>query len=445
MAKSVVKKLTVPFQKFFELESSGGIILIFCTLIALLLANSAWSETYFSFWETKLSIGFGEHVLSKSILIWVNDALMAIFFFVVGLEIKREIMAGELSSPAQASLPIVAALGGMIIPALFFILLAGGGEEGISKGWGIPMATDIAFSLGILKLLGKRVPLTLKIFLTAFAIVDDIGAVLVIALFYTSEIVWSALMIAGALYVVLVLFNVFYMKNIALYMLIGAVIWFFFLKSGIHPTVAGVMVAFVIPARRKINIHDFLDHIKLGLNNFSSSQTESKIVLTSVQINAINTIEEASEKVQSPLQRIENELHGMVIFFIMPVFALANAGVAFGENFTVALTSTLTISIAVSLVLGKVLGITLFTWIGVKTKITSLPTGTKWIHIIGLGFLGGIGFTMSLFIANLAFGQGLLLDEAKIGILIASLIAGLAGYFILKTSLRDIPPDQEEE
>lgn len=439
-SRRVVRKVIAPFQRFFELESSGGILLIISTIIALILANSGFRDEYFDFWNLKLTIGVGDTILSKSLVFWVNDALMAIFFFVVGLEIKREILAGELSSPSQASLPIFAALGGMVVPALAFIVIVGGGTG--NEGWGIPMATDIAFSLGILKLLGNRVPLSLKIFLTAFAIVDDIGAVLIIALFYTADLDTSALILAALFYAVVIIFNIFYLRNIMFYMLVGAIVWFFFLKSGIHPTVAGVLLAFAIPAKRKIDAGEFVDQLDYSMEQFNASgHAKSKIILNPSQIAAISTIESSAEKVQSPLQRLENQLHGVVIFLIMPIFALANAGVELTGDLSAAFTSPVTLGIMAGLVIGKVIGVTLFSWIGVKMKLAFLPANVKWKQILGLGFLGGIGFTMSLFIANLAYLDAELLNSAKIGILFGSLISGFIGYFLLRSTLKEALPE----
>lgn len=429
-----VKNIVKPVEKFLHMEASGGILLILATVAAMIWVNSMWSGSYFQLWERHLSIGLGDFLLSKELTIWVNDALMAIFFFFVGLEIKREMLAGELTSLREASLPISAAIGGMLIPASMFVLL-NLGKTG-TEGWGIPMATDIAFSIGILTLLGKRVPVSLKVFLTALAIVDDIGAVLVIAVFYSAEIYWNYLIYAGGLYIILLIFNFFYLRYIPLYIIIGIVMWYYFLKSGIHPTVCGVLVAFTIPARRKINLSDFIQRTRFGLSSIEKSEIpESHMILNTKQINTINIIEEASDKVQSPLQRLENSLHDWIIFFIMPVFALANAAVVFETGILDVVTSHISLNIAASLVFGKALGITFFAWLAVKMKMASFPKGVRLPHILGVGFLGGIGFTMSLFITNLAFDVPVMIQEAKLGILLASFVAGVSGYLLLKYTL----------
>lgn len=424
-----------PIQRFFKIEASGGIILLFSTVIALVWANSPWGHTYHEFWEgNKLTLGIGDFVLSKTFHHWINDGLMAIFFFVVGLEIKREMLTGELSSIKKASLPIAAAIGGMVVPALFYVILNKNPET--SGGWGIPMATDIAFSLGVLTLLGKRVPLALKVFLVAFAIVDDLGAVLIIAFFYTADLEVNYLLYGLGLFLLLVIFNRIRIRAVYPYMAIGWVIWYFFLKSGIHPTIAGVLIAFTIPIYRKIQVSTFKNRIDCNLQQFHGDDKEDKTTtLNHHQLAAIDNMESEMHKVQSPLQYLEHTLHGFVTFLVMPVFALANAGVAFHGSFADVF-SALSLQIEVSLVLGKVLGILIFAYLSVKLGIAVLPTNTKWINIVGLGLLGGMGFTMSLFIANLAFVSPEHLDPAKIGILIGSLISGVAGYFILRSTLK---------
>ncbi len=429
--KSVFETIKDPFQRFFRTEASSGILLIVFTLIALVWANSPWGNIYTSLWAKKLTIGFGEFNISETLGHWINDGLMAIFFFVVGLEIKREIVAGELSSLKQASLPIAAAIGGMLVPALIFVFLVGDGNG--SEGWGVPMATDIAFSLGILSLLGKRVPLSLKIFLTAFAIVDDLGAVLIIAIFYNSGIVLNALFIAGALVFVLLLLNYFRLNAISLYILIGFILWYFFLVSGVHPTLAGVILAFLIPQHRKVMGDEFVLYMRENLDEFKKD-CNGAIYLSNKQMVAIDKMEMLTKKVQSPVQELEHSLHGFVSYFVMPVFALANAGIILTSGDTGILNS-LSYSILLALVLGNLIGISLASWIVIKTGLASLPKNVKWINLIGIAMLGGMGFTMSLFISNLAFSDPELLNQAKIGILIGSLIAGVSGYLILRFTL----------
>lgn len=430
-------KILSPFQRFFKMEASGGILLIICTLFALIWANSPWAENYFSLWQEKLSISFFSFSLSKPLILWINDGLMAVFFFMVGLEIKREILVGELSSLKQASLPILAAIGGMVVPATLFIIFQNGGEG--SSGWGIPMATDIAFALGVLMLLGKRVPLSLKVFLTALAIIDDIGAVLVIALFYTSAIAWNALIIAGIGLAILIILNLLNIKTVGIYLFIGLIIWYQFLVSGIHPTIAGVLVAFTIPVNSKINLKDFLNRLKQEVSVLNVDEVPGhSTFLSKKMLHGIDDLEANAASVIPPAQKLEHRLHGFVMFFIMPVFAIANAGVSFGSEFLQTLTSNLTFSIIMGLVVGKSVGIFIFSWLAVKLKWASLPENTGFKHIFGIGLLAGIGFTMSLFISGLAFESTSIIDNAKIGILIASLIAGISGYIILHKSISPV-------
>jgi len=434
-SKNILDNLLDPFRRFLKIEASGGILLLAFTVFALVWANSRWGHYYHEFWEQHLTIGIGSFKLSKTLLHWINDGLMVIFFFVVGLEIKRELIAGELSSIKQASLPIAAAIGGMLVPALIFIFVNTNNASEV--GWGIPMATDIAFSLGVLSLLGKRVPISLKVFLVAFAIVDDIGAVMVIALFYSGEIYWNYLLIGLALFILLVVFNKLDIRYIPAYMIVGWVVWFMFLKSGIHPTIAGVLIAFSIPMRRKIDVLTFRKRMDDNLKIFCpGDDCSNKITLTGGQLAAIDNMENELVQVQSPVQSLEHTLHRFVTFFVMPLFALTNAGVVFHASGFSDFFGELSGTIELSLILGKVIGISFFTWLSVKIGIGVLPANVKWIHIIGLGFLGGMGFTMSLFISNLAFSRPLLLDPAKIGILTGSLIAGILGYIVLNATLK---------
>jgi Na+:H+ antiporter, NhaA family len=432
--KSQLNDILNPIQSFFKIEASGGIILLLFTVIALVWANSPWGQIYHDLWENKLSIGVGNFEISKSILHWVNDGLMAIFFFVVGLEIKRELLAGELSSIKKASLPIAAAIGGMIVPAVIYIVI--NTNPATETGWGIPMATDIAFSLGILSLLGKRVPLALKVFLIAFAIVDDLGAVLIIAFFYSGEIEWNYLFVAFGLILLLVIMNRLHIRTMHLYMVVGWIIWFLFVKANMHPTIAGVLIAFTIPVKRSLKLNTFYNSINNNLDQFcAAKQSESKIKLTGQQMVALDNMNEEILRVQSPAQRLEHSLHGFVTYIVMPLFALINAGVVLKGAKISDIFSEVSGVIELSLVFGKVIGVFLFSYIAVKLGIASLPERVKWKHILSLGFLGGMGFTMSLFISNLAFESEALLNPAKIGILTGSLIAGVAGYLMLNFTL----------
>ena len=327
-----------------------------------------------------------------------------------------------------------AAIGGMLGPAILFIALHGSRPG--ADGWGIPMATDIAFSLGVLALLGKRVPVSLKIFLTAFAIVDDIGAVLVIAFVYSSQIYMNMLLIAMGLFVFLYLLILAGLRSPVLFIIAGGIIWYFFLKSGLHPTIAGVMLAFIIPANRKVRIPVFTRLMNKDLQFFRRDECEDQLLLNRDQLHAVDRMSNLVDKVQSPLQSLEHRLHGFVSYFIMPVFALANAGVTFTGSGSDAVVGFLSLHIAIALILGKLTGILLFSYLGVRFKLAALPGNINWYHIAGVGLLGGIGFTMSLFISNLAFHEALLLNHAKNGILAGSMIAGSGGYFLLRRALK---------
>lgn len=431
--------ISSPFDKFFKRLSSGGMLLMLVTLIALVWANSPIKDYYHFVWHHHLSFSLAPYELSLSLLHWINDGLMVLFFFVVGLEIKREFLAGELSSFRQAIFPVFAAVGGMVVPILFFFSFGLTGDA--NQGWGIPMATDIAFSLAILSMMGSRVPLSLKVFLTALAIVDDLGAILVIALFYSSHIYWHYLFIAFILLSILAVANYYDIQIISLYIGLGIIIWFLFLQSGIHPTIAGVLVALTIPARNRVNIKYFSPKIKWRLKKFSSLPGNAhSCILTTEQLHAIDDLENIVERVQSPLQKMEHRLSGMVNYLILPLFALSNAGVTILataaplSSIADALTP-LSLIIAISLIFGKSIGISLFSWLAVKLKLAVKPRNIPWMAFVGLGLIGGIGFTMSLFIANLAFEAPDLQDQAKIGIFIGSFISGLAGYLLLKRAL----------
>jgi len=428
--KRPIDHILSPFQEFFQQEASSGILLIIATIVALIWANSPWAESYNSLWHTNLTFSFGNFGISKDLLLWINDGLMAIFFFVVGLEIKREVLVGELASPRQAILPIVAAIGGMAIPAGFYLIFNTSGPA--RSGWGIPMATDIAFALGVLSLLGNRVPLSLKIFLTAVAIVDDLGAVLVIAIFYTSELVWVSLLIGAIFLVLLIVMNRLDVRNPLVYSLLGLGLWVAFLKSGVHATIAGVLLAMTIPVRTRIDTEGFFSHASFFLDEFRKQGKPGESVLTNKdQRSAIQAIEVAAEHAQTPLQRLEHILHPWVGYFIMPVFALANAGVALKGDILSVFTQPVTLGIMAGLILGKQAGIFFASYLAIKLKWADLPAGMTWLRLYGLAWLAGIGFTMSLFIAGLAFKESDLLASAKTGILFASLIAGLVGAFIL--------------
>jgi NhaA family Na+:H+ antiporter len=426
-----VERIVRPFQDFADKQSSGGILLIAVTAVALVWANSPWGESYAALWHTKLTVGVGDASISKDLTHWINDGLMAVFFLVVGLEIKREVLVGELSSVRGAALPIAAALGGAMVPAAIYLAINAGAEG--SAGWGIPMATDIAFALGVLALLGDKAPVAIKVFLTALAIVDDIVAVLVIALFYTSEISWGALGIGGIFLVALIVANLIGVGRTLVYALLGIGLWLCFLLSGVHATIAGVILALTVPAISFINPGAFLERSRYVLDRFEKAGAKGENVLSNEERQAaLHALNHAAYKLEPPLHELEHTLHPWVVFAIMPLFALANAGVQLGGGIADALTSPVALGIVAGLVVGKQLGITLFAWLAVKSGVSQLPEGIRWRHVYGAGWLAGIGFTMSLFISDLAFSASRLVDAAKLGILVASLIAAVVGWVILR-------------
>lgn len=437
----LIRRIIYPLQQFIQAESFSGILLMFVTLIALAWANSPWAETYTNTWNTPLTIAFGDFGLTKAAILWINDGLMAIFFFVVGLEIKREMLMGELASLKSAAFPVVAAIGGMLVPALIYFFL-NQNTAGVS-GWGIPMATDIAFALGILTLLGNRVPLSLKLFLVAFAIVDDIGAVLVIALFYTAEVDFVFLFGAMLVFGILLILSAVKVRNIWLYTLLGIVMWVLFLKSGVHATIAGILLAITIPARSKITEKEFVqstNHIMEELQTVYAPVQNSERELEETEEEqyqaAVYTIEDNCEEALSPLHRLEHSLHPWVAFAIMPIFALANAGIYIDANLTSGFSNPISWGIILGLVLGKPIGIMIFTWLASVTGLVSKPASFTWLQVVGAGLLGGIGFTMSIFIANLAFVGSPFLAQAKLAILSASFVAGVVAYLLLRTTSR---------
>lgn len=374
------------FIKFFNSEKTGGILLLFCVGFSLIIANSGGQHAFQKLLDRSLSFGIGDTQISYSISAWINDGLMAIFFLLVGLEIKRELVAGELSSIRKASLPVLAAIGGMLLPAVIYWAVNRGTST--ASGWGIPMATDIAFALAIIAMLGKNVPPSLKIFLAALAIVDDLGAILVIAIFYTDQIHWQELYIAGAIVIALATLNYFKVKSLWFYLIPGIFLWYFMHHSGIHATIAGVLLAFTIPT---------------GTSN------------------------------SSPLENLEHTLAKPVNFLIMPIFALANTNITFESSMLKGLASPLGLGIILGLFVGKTLGVSLFSYLAVKLKLAKLPSAANWKHIIGVGMLAGIGFTMSIFIAMLSFTDYLYIIEAKFAILCTSILSGVVGFIFLKT------------
>ena len=417
-----------PFQKFIKTESFAGALLFGATLIALLWANSSYADIYHRIWQTELGFKIGNFSLYKPLILWINDGLMAIFFFVIGLELKRELLVGEINSLKKAAFPVVAALGGIIVPILFYLSLNSRPET--LSGWGIPMATDIAFALAILSLLGNKVPLSLKVFLTAFAIIDDLAAVSVIALFYTDNL--NVILLAGGLVLILLLALFYrYKKYHPLPGIItGIIVWFLFLKAGIHPTIAGVLLAFTIPIKRRMNIVDFSYQMHEIADKLVEETNQSCGLLTNEERKRLEQMKNLMREVESPLQSLEQKLHTVVAYFILPLFAFSNAGVKLSME--AHYDYNLIKNIAISLFAGKFLGVLIFSYLGLKLKLTVLPETMNFKHIIGISALAGVGFTMSIFIANLAFkGEPFLIDSSKIGIIIGSFLAGLSGYLIL--------------
>lgn len=432
-----------PIRHFIKTKINGGAILLFVALLAMIIANSPFREHYNAWFAKEVVLQFGDfsffhnHGGNMNFLSLINDALMAIFFFSVGLEIKREILVGELSSPRKALLPVIAACGGMIVPIVLFSLISPGYPA--SKGAAIPMATDIAFSLGVLSLLGKRVPLSLKIFLTAFAVVDDIGGIIVIGLFYSGHMVveyllWSSLFIA-----LLYIGGRLGINSKLFYILFGIVVWYLFLNSGIHPTIAWVIVAFTVPARPKIYLPDYTSDIRQSLSRLSDKSTGRHSILTNSELSVLKHIEAISDKAISPLQSLDDNLHPLVNFVVMPLFAFANASISF-TDFSFSMLEGVTATVFISLVFGKLIGIFTFTWLAVKSGWLTMPERMNKKNLFGIALLGGIGFTVSLFIANLSYAGlpengALLLNQAKLGIISGSVFAGICGYFVLRKTL----------
>jgi len=424
----VVRKIPPTiFQRFFRTETVGGSVLLLFGIAALALANSPLAEAYEHLWQIPMTMGIVHHSLSMTLHQWINEGLMAVFFLLVGLEIKRELLVGELASAKKAALPIVCAIGGMIVPAAIYLMFNMSGFG--SRGWGIPVATDIAFALGALALIAPDAPIGAKVFLTALAIVDDMGAVLVIAIFYSHEIAWSSLAGAAAVVLVLVGFNVARIRQLWPYLLAGIALWYFVRQSGVHATVAGVILAFTIPTHTRINAVQFSRRTRGLVDQFDRDETGDFLVLSSKrQQEALFALKQASEGVTAPILKLETALHNFSAFVVMPLFAFANAGVKIGLSIE---HEEITLGVLAGLVIGKPLGIMAAALVGVKSGIAKLPATLGWTPLLGYASLAGIGFTMSLFIAMLAFDGTASIDAAKQGILAGSLLAGVAGAVIL--------------
>lgn len=430
-------KISTPFEHFIHAQTTTGLILMCMTIIALVLANTPLTETYAHFFHTNIDFNVGEWKLSHTIHHWINDGLMAIFFFMVGLEIKREILVGELSNIKVAILPILAAIGGMVLPALIYLSI---NYDGVgANGWGIPMATDIAFAISALVLLGKRVSTALVTFLVALAIVDDLGAVTVIALFYTDEIHILPLMLAGVSFLIMVAFNRFGIHAILPYFIVGIFMWFFMLESGVHATIAGVIAAMAIPSKPKYTPIDFTNHTRNQLDEYDNYPVATDHMMHEKQKAILINIKDKIDSVNSPAARLEHDLHLPVSLIVIPLFALANAGISIDfSSIGDTIIEPVSIGIIMGLILGKVIGIAGVAWLAIKLGIAQLPHGSTMSQVFGVAFLGGIGFTMSIFVAELAFlGNSALIFQAKVGILVASFFAGLIGYLWLKYSHKD--------
>lgn len=424
----LVRAVRAPIQTFIHTEEVGAIILLAAAAAALGWANSPWSDSYYDFWHTYISFDIHIFAISENLEHLVNEGLMAVFFFVVGLEIKRELLHGELSSFRKASLPVVAAVGGMATPALIYLFFNRSGDSLI--GWGVPMATDIAFALGVLALLGRRVPAELRVFLLGLAVVDDLGAIAIIAVFYTESIHWANLGLGMALFLVIAGCLRFGIRSLGFYLILCVVMWQFFLESGIHATLAGVLVAAIIPAKPDLHrkeyaaaVEDHLHDFRLAMANDDEEKAQS----------VVEQIETLSRGTEGPMERLENIVHPWVSFVVLPLFALANAGVIItSDALSEALGSTITLGVAIGLLLGNPLGVLGMTWLAVRVGLGELPSSVTWRHVLGAGFLAGIGFTVAIFIAGIAFDDPALVNQAKMGIFGASFVAGVAGYLFLR-------------
>lgn len=433
MIKPLVEPLIRPLvtlDKFINKEALSGILLFIATVAAVIVANSSLGQAYYDLWHLPLGINLGELSISMTLTYWIDDGLMALFFLMVGLEIKREMAIGELSSVSKASFPIVAAIGGMLIPAIVYV----GFNPSNPYGFGIPMATDIAFALGILMLLGTKVNPALKLFLVALAVVDDLGAVLVVATVYTSEIQSEYFLHAGIVYALIWALNYKGVTKILPYLILGIALWVYIHAIGIHATIAGVLLAFAIPIRSKIDERKFIDATKNDIDHFEKNIDKSEI-LNHHQIDSLESMAYNYDKVQNPLVRLEHNLHGLSAFFIMPLFAFSNAGVIIDFS-TVSANLMIVLGVVFGLILGKPIGILGFTYLACKFKLIKKPENISWNEVLAVGFLGGIGFTMSIFITHLAFADETIIAAVKLGVFGASFIAAIIGVTLILLAKR---------
>ena len=424
----LVRAVRAPIQNFIHTEEIGAIVLLAAAAAAIGWANSPWSDSYANFWHTYISFDIHIFAISENLEHLVNEGLMAVFFFVVGLEIKRELLHGELSSRRKAALPIVAAVGGMATPALIYLLFNTSGDGVV--GWGVPMATDIAFALGVLALLGKRIPSELRVFLLGLAVVDDLGAIAIIATFYTETISWTNLGLGVAMFAVIAGCIRMGVSSLGFYLILCILMWQFFLGSGIHATLAGVLVAAIIPSEPHLRRKDYAAAVDDLLHDFRLAMANDDEEKAQTIVEQIETLSRGTE---GPMERLESMVHPWVSFVVLPVFALANAGIVFSsETLSAAGASTITLGVAIALLIGNPLGILGMTWLAVRLRIGQLPSAVTWRHVLGTGFLAGIGFTVAIFISGIAFDDPALVDQAKMGIFGASVIAGAIGYLFLR-------------
>ncbi|MGB6329094.1 MAG: Na+/H+ antiporter NhaA [Halarcobacter sp.] len=422
--KPLIRPL-ITIEKFINKEALSGILLFIATVAAVIVANSSLGQDYYDLWHLPLGINIGEHSISMTLTYWIDDALMALFFLMVGLEIKREMRIGELSSVSKAAFPLVAAIGGMAIPALIYVAL----NPDNPFGFGIPMATDIAFALGILMLLGNKVNPALKLFLVALAVVDDLGAVLVVATVYTNEIQSQYFLHAGIIYALIWALNVKGVTKLLPYLILGIALWIYIHAIGIHATVAGVLLAFAIPISSKIDEKEFVNDMKKNVDDFEEHIDKTQI-LNHHQIDTLESIADNYDKVQNPLVRLEHNLHGLSAFFIMPLFAFSNAGVLIDFS-TVSANLMIVLGVVFGLLIGKPIGILGFTYLACKLRIIKKPENISWNEVLAVGFLGGIGFTMSIFITHLAFADETIIAAVKLGVFAASFVAAVIGVILI--------------
>ena len=431
----VTRSILLPVQHYLHTESIGGIVLLVATVVALAWSNSPWSANYHHILETHLKLDVGIFLVDLSVEEWINDGLMALFFFVIGLEIKREVMFGQLSTLRSAALPAVAAIGGMVVPAGIYLLLNLGGDG--MRGWGIPMATDIAFALGVLALLGRRIPMQLRVFMLGLAVVDDLGAIAVIAIAYTETIDFGQLGMAAGLIVAMIVANRLGLRQPPVTAGLAFLIWVVVLKSGVHATVAGVLIAGLTPAKPMFSREEFAEESDALLAEYRTAMVSGDRERAEA---ILGEIEEISQATEPPLERLERTIHPWASYVILPLFALANAGIEFsGDALRQAASSSVTIGVFGGLVVGKLVGITLFPWVASRLGLVELPRAISWLHVAGVGLVGGIGFTVAIFVTGLAFDDQVIVDNAKMGILAASLAAGVLGYGLLRFAARPVP------